>query len=226
MPDLEPVKFEPQYGTEMGAMGAYTLLEHYPSENCDKYVGNHRVRARSGVFGHIGRVPNDAGGAIKPGLCKERLELSMSTSDEAYVAWLALESMIKSKLESLEIESIQDAVLGSERNDHSEGVWVGLLNSLVDRAEELYLMTPGIISALREASWSQLRRFYWHALDELVMSYVQTAQRKAKKLQKYLGAIESKRGPPPTGPAERRRTHKLRARYAICTTFGSASAYS
>ena len=206
-------------GIEMGALGAYTLVEHYPSGNPDKYVGNHRVRAKSGVFGHIGRLPNDNGGSIKPGLCRERLGLPASSSDEAYIAWQAFEMEIKSSLESLGIESVHDAALSGDRNDFPESVWMGLLNSLIDRAEELYLLQPELVEILREDDWSQLRRFYWHALDELVMSYVQTAQRRAKKLQKHLEAIRSQRGPPPAVPVNRRKMRKIRARTAISAAF-------
>lgn len=215
MPLPEPPMPLELQDTENGALGAYTLVEHYPSENSDKYVGNHRVRARSGVFGHIGRLPNDAGGSIKPGLCKERLGLPVSSKDEAYIAWQAFEMEIKSSLESLGIDCVHDPVLNGDRNDLSEGVWMGLLNCLIDRAEELYLLRPEIVEVLREVDWSQLGRFYWHALDELVMSYVQTAQKKAKKLQKHLEAMRSQRGPPPAAPVNRGRMRKMRARAAI-----------
>jgi hypothetical protein len=213
MPNLE------LQSSEMGALGAYTLLEHYPSDNPDKYVGNHRARVTSGVFGHIGRLANDNGGAIKPGMCKERLRFPNNSSDEAYIAWQAFEIEIKTSLESLGIESVRDTALNGDRNDIPEGVWMGLLNSLIDCAEELYLLSSDILEALREVHWSQLRRFYWHALDELVMSYVQTAQKRARRLMKFLETRRREQGPPPAVPVNRRRLRKIHARAAISSVF-------
>lgn len=203
--------------TEIGVQsGAYMLVEHYPIGNPEKYVGNHRVRAGSGVFGHIGRQQNDNGGAIRTGLCKERLGFPTGSLDAAYIQWQAFETDIKSSLETLGIDSLHDSVLDSDRNDHPQGVWIALLNSLINSAEELFLLSPDIVEVLQDEGWSQLRRFYWHALDELVISYVQTAQRKAKKLQKHLEAISLQRGLPATeAPGNRRRLRKMLARTAF-----------
>lgn len=126
---------------------------------------------------------------------------------------------IKLRLENLDIDSAHDPALNSDRNDHPEGVWMSLLYSLIDHAEELYLLASEIVGVLREVAWSQMRRFYWHAFDELVISYIQTAQRKAKKLQRHLEAIRAQMGPPSLVPANRRRLHKLHARTAISTDF-------
>lgn len=102
-------------------MGAYKLVEYYPTMRSIRYVGDHPTRAASRIFPHIERLLNDAEGAIKPILYKQRLQLSIVVRDDSYIAWRVFELVIKTSIDSLRIEGSQDPALNGSRNDQPAG---------------------------------------------------------------------------------------------------------
>lgn len=197
-------------------LGAYSRLEHYPIENPGRYTGDLPGRGQRALFGRIGRLPGDRGGLFKTNLCKRRLGFPESREDEDYTGWVFFEMVLKNKLFDYNILDTASPIISGDRNDDSE-LWIQLLNELVDAAHgRFFIMSDEVADILRETEWSQRRRYYWHALDELVISYVHNGQKKYNSLKLYL----KKKGGPKIGARDPtiRRNRKRAARQTMGST--------